>query len=345
MSLFDDFLESTQSTSVETRPIPIPQNNKKKVSVEDEETHVWKSHLQQKNYEAAIQSCKSPAQRAHVYAAQAQDEFERERYTISAQCFAKSNVPFDQVVLKFTRAKEKEALRYYLVHRLERLGPNDRTQKTLIATWLVESYLSRMDQLDDKAASTRGTSGTGHRSFKYFTKEQQSIRDEFKTFLETYGALLHAPTTYKLIAKHGRNSELIYYASYIGDAEKMIDHWMDEKKWEKALDLLKEQDQLNLIYKYSTLLIDHVPVALVNLWLDRPGLNPRYLIPALLRYHHSDSILEVRKKEAGISRQPNALLSEPSDSIFIARSHRFRKYGFDHSQPSPVTLCSPAQPR
>lgn len=29
MSLFDDFLESTQSTSVETRPIPIPQNNKK----------------------------------------------------------------------------------------------------------------------------------------------------------------------------------------------------------------------------------------------------------------------------------------------------------------------------
>ncbi|KAG0769067.1 hypothetical protein G6F16_002819 [Rhizopus arrhizus] len=292
MSLFDDFLESTQSTSAETRPIPIPQNNRKKASVEDEESHVWKSHLQQKNYEAAIQSCKSPAQQAQVYAAQAQDEFERGRYTTSAQCFAKSNVPFDQVVLKFTRVKEKDALRYYLIHRLERLGPNDRTQKTLVATWLVESYLSRMDQLDDKSASIRGTSGTSHRSFKYFTEEQQSIRDEFKTFLETYGALLHAPTTYKLIAKHGRNSELIYYASYIGDSEKMIDHWIDEKNWEKALDLLKEQDQLDLIYKYSTLLIDHVPVELVNLWLDRPGLNPRYLIPALLRYHHSNSILE-----------------------------------------------------
>lgn len=54
---------------------------------------------------------------------------------------------------------------------------------------------------------------------------------------------------------------------------------------------------MDLIYKYSTLLIDHVPVELVNLWLDRPGLNPRYLIPALLRYHHSNSILEVRKKK------------------------------------------------
>lgn len=59
-----------------------------------------------------------------MYAAQAQDEFERGRYTTSAQCFAKSNVPFDQVVLKFTRVKEKDALRYYLIHRLERLGPN-----------------------------------------------------------------------------------------------------------------------------------------------------------------------------------------------------------------------------
>ncbi|CEG64403.1 hypothetical protein RMATCC62417_01382 [Rhizopus microsporus] len=295
MSLFDDFLESTTSTSVETQPIPIPKSNRKISTIDEEEleSQVWKSHLQQKNYEAALRSCKLPTQRAQVYAARAQEEYEQKRYLQSAQYFAKSNVPFDQVVIKFIQKGEKDALRQFLIFRIERLDPNNRTQKTLIATWLVEMYLSKMDQLDDLIASAKGTYGSASRSYKYLKEEQQSIKDEFRSFIETFGTHLHASTTYKLISKHGRNAELLYYADYIGDAEKVLDNWIREKDWERALNLLGQQDKLDLIYKYSTLLIEHVPEKLVDLWIERPALNSRYLIPALLRYNHSNTAKEV----------------------------------------------------
>lgn len=122
MSLFDDFLESSTPNLTEVQPIPIPKNNRKK-SV-DKDTHVWKSHLEQKNYAAALQTCKTTIQREQVYAAQAQEEFDQKRHMSSAPYFAKSNIPFDQVVLKFTRIKQHDALSCYLLHQLERLDPH-----------------------------------------------------------------------------------------------------------------------------------------------------------------------------------------------------------------------------
>lgn len=161
-----------------------------------------------------------------------------------------------------------------------------------MATWLVESYLSRIDRLEDKADSLRGVYGASHRSFQSLNGEQQIVKDEFKVFLETHGTLLHPPTTYRLMLKHGRQSELLYYASSIGDSEKMMDKWIYEKNWEQLLAMLQVQNKLDLVYKYSTLLIEHVPVKLVDIWIDRPALNPNDLIPAILRYNHSGNILE-----------------------------------------------------
>jgi hypothetical protein len=100
-----------------------------------------------------------------------------------------------------------------------------------------------MNQLEDMAASVNftATAGTKTRSVKYYKDEQQSIKDEFRTFLETYGVYLHIPTTYKLIASHGRQSEILYYAFYIGDFEKVIDNWVSEKNWDKAIEVLDGQ--------------------------------------------------------------------------------------------------------
>jgi hypothetical protein len=98
----------------------------------------------------------------------------------------------------------------------------------------------KMNQLEDMAASVNFTSihGTMSRSYQ---DEQQNVKDEFRTFLETYGANLHIPTTYKAIASHGFGSELLYYAFYIGDYEKVIDNWIQEKNWEKAIETLDGQ--------------------------------------------------------------------------------------------------------
>lgn len=92
--------------------------------IKDEDRDVWKLYLQKKQYAVALQYCKEPDQRTQVYTAQAKDDFDQRKYMQSAKYFAKSTVPFEEVALKFTRKKERDALRFFLVSRLERLGPN-----------------------------------------------------------------------------------------------------------------------------------------------------------------------------------------------------------------------------
>lgn len=92
--------------------------------IKDEDRDVWKLYLQKKEYATALQYCKEQSQRTQVYTAQAQEDFDSRRYMQSAKYFAKSTISFEQVALKFTQKKERDALRFFLISRLERLGPN-----------------------------------------------------------------------------------------------------------------------------------------------------------------------------------------------------------------------------
>lgn len=40
---------------------------------------------------------------------------------------------------------EQDALRTFLLRRLDRLGKDDATQKTMISTWIVELYLDKVN--------------------------------------------------------------------------------------------------------------------------------------------------------------------------------------------------------
>ena len=90
------------------------------LSVENEERDVWKLYLEKSQYDMALQYCKDPAQKDKVYTAQAKDYFGQRRYQMSAKYFAESAVPFEEVTLKFVEKNERDALRIYLVKKLER---------------------------------------------------------------------------------------------------------------------------------------------------------------------------------------------------------------------------------
>lgn len=220
--------------------------------IKDEDRDIWRLYLLKRQYAIALHYCKDSQQRTQVYTAQAYDDFDQGKYIQSAKYFAKSSVSFEQVALKFTQKREKDALRLFLISRLERLGPHDRTQKTLIATWLMELYLSKMNRLQEMAASVHFTSTSAsrhyHRSIEQFAKDQQDLKDEFHTFIETYGAHLHASTTYSLIAHHGFSSELLHYAYLVGDHEKVLEHWSSQKKWDKVIEALNETVKVYCLY-------------------------------------------------------------------------------------------------
>lgn len=98
--------------------------------------------------------------------AQAQAFFDEGKYYPAAQRYAQSSANFEEVALKFNDAGERDALRSYLVSRLERTRKSvswktycsylieiprtktrylsqDITQRMMLATWLIEFYLSK----------------------------------------------------------------------------------------------------------------------------------------------------------------------------------------------------------
>ncbi|KAI8985185.1 Pep3/Vps18/deep orange family-domain-containing protein [Pilobolus umbonatus] len=235
------------------------------LSITNEERDVWKLYLEKKNYNSALRYCKDPAQKDRVYTAQAKDYFGQRRFKMSAQIFAESTVPFEEVALMFVEKEEVDALRVYLAHKLNRLRKNDQTQKTIVATWLVELYLSKLNELENLAASahcspapTEATS-LNPNTESYFLEQVDEIRDEFKAFLETYNGNLHRPTTYKLMASQGRNEEFLFFASLIGDYDKVISHWITEKNWTKALEVLSKEADPDVFYKFSPVLMENEP--------------------------------------------------------------------------------------
>lgn len=113
---------------------------------------------------------------------------------------------------------------------------------------------------------------------------------------------LDKKTTYKLLASHGRTEQLLFYAILIGDYERVISHWIQEKNYRNALEVLSKQESLDTYYRFSPVLMENAPYETVSVWMRQPNLNPRNLIPSLLKYDH-------KSLEAGAQNQAIRYLS------------------------------------
>ncbi len=63
---------------------------------------------------------KTASHRDRILNAQADSFFREGRYIPAAQSYAQCSASFEEVTLKFVDADERDALRYYLIARLER---------------------------------------------------------------------------------------------------------------------------------------------------------------------------------------------------------------------------------
>ncbi|KAJ3274967.1 hypothetical protein HK104_003995, partial [Borealophlyctis nickersoniae] len=267
--------------------------------VTEEDRDVWRLHLEKKSFDAALAYAKDDAQKDKIVTAQAEYYFSQGRYVLSAAYYAQSiSLSFEEISLRFIHRNERDALKHYLIKKLERLKRGDATQITLICTWLVEIFINRLnvlrDEVDNAAATVVGLSASNQSpqsdvddakaKQRRLQEEEKLAVDEFRQFLRTYKDRLDHVTTYNLIASHGRMEELLHYAELVGDYERVIAHWIQEHQWTKAIEVLGRQTSLDLYYKFSPVLMEFAPFETVNAWIKQPNLNPRHLIPALLKY-------------------------------------------------------------
>ncbi|ESR60626.1 vacuolar sorting protein 18 [Citrus sinensis] len=253
------------------------QNSIFQVSVNDEGRDMWKVYLDMKEYAAALANCRDPLQRDQVYLVQAEAAFATKDFHRAASFYAKINyiLSFEEITLKFISVSEQDALRTFLLRKLDNLAKDDKCQITMISTWATELYLDKINRLlleDDTALENRSS-------------EYQSIMREFRAFLSDCKDVLDEATTMKLLESYGRVEELVFFASLKEQHEIVVHHYIQQGEAKKALQMLRKPAvPIDLQYKFAPDLIMLDAYETVESWMTTNNLNPRKLIPAMMRY-------------------------------------------------------------
>eukprot|EP00163_Fabomonas_tropica_P023207 TRINITY_DN40509_c0_g1_i1.p1 TRINITY_DN40509_c0_g1~~TRINITY_DN40509_c0_g1_i1.p1 ORF type:complete len:911 (+),score=256.88 TRINITY_DN40509_c0_g1_i1:23-2734(+) len=252
------------------------------VAIHAEDRHVWKLYLEKGAFETALGYCNDAGQRDKVLTAQADHYFQHGQYELAATFYAKTQKLFEEVTLRFVSQNERDALKTYLLHKMDSLRRQDATQLTLICTWLTEIYLDKLNQLKDSGK----------------TEQYDMMLEEMRQFLTENKDNLDAPTTFHLISSHGRIDDLLYYATLIEDFEMVISHFIQCEQFERALEVMTKQNKPEIYYKFSPVLMHHAPYHTVNAWISAPFLEPRKLLPALMRYSEAKNPADETQNQA-----------------------------------------------
>ncbi|RDW89622.1 vacuolar membrane protein pep3 [Coleophoma cylindrospora] len=255
------------------------------IVVTDEDRDVWKVMLETEHFDAALRYAKGPAQKDAVATASGDYLVSKGAFLEAAGVYGKSSKPFEQVALTFIDNEQQDALRKYLLTKITTFKKSSIMQRIMLASWLVEIFMSKLNSLDDTIVTKAELSETLNPAQ---TKDQlDSIRTEFQDFVVKYRSDLDKKTTYDIISSHGREDELLYYANAVNDYSYVLNYWMQRERWRDALGVLKKQTAPETFYQYTSGLINHVATDLVDILMRHPDLKARNLIPALLDYNRN----------------------------------------------------------
>uniref|UniRef100_H3A4C1 Vacuolar protein sorting-associated protein 18 homolog n=2 Tax=Latimeria chalumnae TaxID=7897 RepID=H3A4C1_LATCH len=243
--------------------------------IQREARDVWQMYMNMMKFDLAKEYCKDrPECLDVVLAKEAEYCFQNKKYLESAKCYALTQNYFEEIALKFIEAKQEEALKEFLVKKLNILKPSEKTQVTLLVTWLTELYLNRLGTLEGEDS-------------KYSLYKE--TKEEFHKFLSSsrIKECLFSNRTiiYDLLASHGNTEDMVFFAVIMQDYERVIAHHCQHDDYDAALNVLSKHCNEELFYKFSPVLMQHIPKKLVDAWiLMGSRLDAKRLIPALVNY-------------------------------------------------------------
>lgn len=266
------------------------------IVVTDEDRDVWKIMLKSQQFGLASQYAKNPSQKDAVAMASGDHLISKGQYLEAANVYGKSSRPFEQVALAFIDHGEQDALRRYLLTKLATYKKSSTMQRTMIASWLVEIFMSKLNSLDDTITTKAQLTENSNTAE---TKDELAIiRKEFQDFVNRYKTDLDRKTTYEIISSHGREQELLSYATAVDDYNYVLSYWVQRERWQESLDVLKKQTDPSIFYRYGSVLMVHAPIELVDVLMRHPDLDPLKLIPALLNYNKTNPDIPLEKNQA-----------------------------------------------
>ncbi|KAF4123218.1 vacuolar protein sorting-associated protein 18 [Geosmithia morbida] len=264
------------------------------IVVRDEDRNIWEILMKQRQFEPALRHARTQSQKETVAAAYGDHLAGGGHWGEAAVVYGRSNKPFEDIALGIMDSGQPDALRRFLLTRLAATSKSSVMQRMMLAGWLVEVFMAKLNSLDDAigigaqaemAAAPGGAGGSNGNSSNESRKLLGQVRGEFREFVTRYRADLDVRTAYDVISSHGREEELLYFADAVGDYNYVLSYWVQRERWAEALGVLKRQTDRDVFYRYSSVLMTHVPQETVEVLMRHPDLEPRRLIPALLEYN------------------------------------------------------------
>ncbi|KAI0114982.1 Pep3/Vps18/deep orange family-domain-containing protein [Daldinia grandis] len=255
------------------------------IVVRDEDRDIWRIMLQRQQFDMAMQYAHTPAQKDAVSMASGDFLVEKGLFVEAAGVYGKSSKPFEDVALAFIDHNQNDALRKYLITKLTTYKKSSTMQRMMIATWLIEIFMAKLNSLEDSI--TVEAESTENGNSKESRHQLDAVRSEFEDFVNKHKFDLDRKTTYDVISSHAREDELLFFANAVNDYNYVLSYWVQRERWTETLNVLKKQTDPEVFYRYSSVLMTHVGHELVEIMMRHPKLEPRKIIPALLDYNRT----------------------------------------------------------
>ncbi|KAH8160962.1 hypothetical protein CIB48_g7283 [Xylaria polymorpha] len=257
------------------------------IVVRDEDRDIWQIMLQRQQFDTALQYAHTLAQKDAVATASGDYLAEKGLFIEAAGIYGKSSKPFEDVALSFIDHGQTDALRKYLLTKLTMYKKSQVMQRMMIATWLVEVFMAKLNSLEDTIAVEAEAAGDGHTAQSQ--QQLDAVREEFHSFVEKHKSDLDRRTIYDVISSHAREEELLFFANAINDYNYELSYWVQRERWTDALNVLKKQTDPDVFYRYSSVFMTHTSNELVEILMRHAKLEPRKIIPAMLDYNRNFS--------------------------------------------------------
>lgn len=265
-------------------------NNIFEIVVTGEDRDLWKVMLTKDSFDEAMQFAKTPAQKDEVAIAHGDYLLTLGKYNDAAAVYGKSSKSFEEVTITFIEYGESDALRVYLLAKFQSLKKSSVMQRAMVASWLVDIFMSRLNTLEDMLSTVSTSTRESATSMEDISADMWSLKEDYHAFVQKHKLDLDRHTTYGIISSHGREEELLFYASNINDFGYVIAYWAQKGKWLEALNVLKKQSAPEMFYNYASVLMTNSPRETVDILMRQDYLNPRNLIPALLNYNRFTTV-------------------------------------------------------
>lgn len=175
---------------------------------------------------------------------------------------------FEEISLMFLESKDMASLKKYLMFKFDTFNFTQEMQAILTLAWLFETIISEtsMINIDNNDIDENDDE---------FSKliANKDVQDCIK---------LNPNIFYDITSTYSNSRCYIQLATALRDYEKMAQHFIDSRDYERALSIIKESKNIDLIYKHGSLLMKIIPDKTVDVLIQTPNLNPSKIIPILV---------------------------------------------------------------